>query len=564
MPQAPQDHDVAAHTNKTYPYRGQIFSSLITATLAATFAVRSLFTSERTQENRLSVQAEYATLFGRSFYAFLATPISFFLPKLVIFYFTPEKNETGITAGGNYSHEDNVEIIQPKTSQELATQVKNAINEGRKIIPMGAGRSQGQQFIPVTDGDKKPLIVDLRQMNDVRVNTEDKDKPYAWVGAGTLWSKLQVEASKQGAAIKVMQASNVFSVGGSIGTNIHGWDYHAGMLYNCIEVMEIVDANGYIRLLDPTKEADVNLFNMINGGYGLYGIVTCVKMKLAINENLTRETVDVAPSEYLDYFNRELRHDESKVLHLYRLSLDPNAPLSQGFTETYARTDGQPVIQENLDTEPEKGTRFQRVMINVARRFPWAVRLWWNNEHQEFLDEHPTATRNEIMQAPINAMFNSSVSEGEWLQEYFIPGESLADFLNEFGTILKDSQVALLNATVRFVKQNDKNPLSYAHDGDRFAVVICFNQSLQPEKIIQAKKWLRQAQKLSVEKGGSYYLPYQHVSSPEVFERSYPHAQKARDFKQAIDPNNHFASGLHKTFLAQKPTSAPPIHSSSD
>jgi hypothetical protein len=31
MPQDPQDHDIASHTNKTYPSRGQIFSLLIAA-----------------------------------------------------------------------------------------------------------------------------------------------------------------------------------------------------------------------------------------------------------------------------------------------------------------------------------------------------------------------------------------------------------------------------------------------------------------------------------------------------------------------------------------------------
>ena len=38
MPQDPQDHDVAANTNKTYPSRGQIFSLLLVALKLEKFA----------------------------------------------------------------------------------------------------------------------------------------------------------------------------------------------------------------------------------------------------------------------------------------------------------------------------------------------------------------------------------------------------------------------------------------------------------------------------------------------------------------------------------------------
>jgi hypothetical protein len=513
--------------------------------MAGTYAFRSLFVSETTQDSRLKTQGHFATLFGRSFYAFLATPISLFLPKLVIFYFTSDdKPSKGITSGGDFYHEDNVDIAQPEQAEELAQSIQKAIQDGRSIIPKGAGRSQGKQFIPNNNG-KNPLIVDLQKMNAVEVHSNPGGEPYAWVEAGTLWSKLQVEASKLGFAVKVMQASNVFSVGGSIGANIHGWDYHAGMLSNCIEEMEIINTQGNIQRITPEDE----LFHHITGGYGLFGIVTRVKMKLAINENLQRESVNVSPKDYLTYFNDHLRDKEKVKLHLYRLSLNPDDPLSEGFTETYVKTDGKPVKDAALKIEDQKGTRLQRIMINVARQFDWARRIWWNMERQDYLDNHPIAPRNEIMQAPINAMFNTSVSEAEWLQEYFLPGDQLESFIKDFGQILKKNDVTLLNATVRFVKQNDKSPLSYAHDGERFAVVICFNQPLKPEAIRQAKKWLRDAQALAVNKGGAYYLPYQHVSSPEVFKKSYPGAQKAQEYKEQIDEKQNFTSGMHQAFI---------------
>ena len=160
-------------------------------------------------------------------------------------------------------------------------------------------------------------------------------------------------------------------------------------------------------------------------------------------------------------------------------------------------------------------------------------------------------TTNQVMQPPINAMFNRSVSEAEWLQEYYLPAENLDAFLKQLGPLLMKNNVPLLNASVRFVKQHE-GPLSYCDKGDRFAVVLCFNQSLQASHVVAAKKWLREAQHMAVELGGTYYLPYQQVSSPEDFEQAYPRASEFQAAKALADPHNIFSSGFHQKYLAPK------------
>lgn len=515
---------------------------VVSGLMAVSYAISSLFTSDALQEERLAQQKQYATIFSKSLYALIGSIAGLINPKLVIFYFTPEKTlATGVTAGGGYHHASNAELKTPITPEELQQIVREASEKGDEIIPRGAGRSQGKQFIP--EGSQKQIVIDLSQLKSI-TNVDPKAKT-AVVGAGALWSDLQFEANKHKLAVKVMQASNVFSVGGSIGCNIHGWDYHSGMVSNTIKSMDIVNAQGNYQTLTPNDE----LFHLITGGFGLYGIVYSVTIELTDNEKLQRNAINVDPNEYANYFNQDLKDNPDTRLHLYRLSLDPNAPLSQGFTETYVKTDGKALQTPNFSIEPTHGTRTQRVLVNIARRFGWARKLWWDGERQDFLNNTPVATTNEIMQAPINAMFNTSVSEAEWLQEYFLPAEELGGFLEAFGSLLKKNDVVLLNATVRFVKQNDHSPLSYAHDGDRFAVVICFNQSLDPSAIIHARKWLREAQHLAVEKKGTYYLPYQDVASPDDFKRAYPRANEAQEKKKQIDPQQRFTSGLHQKYI---------------
>ncbi len=69
------------------------------------------------------------------------------------------------------------------------------------------------------------MTVDLSKLNTIEVDSNNKT---VTLGAGAIWSDVQNILNTHALALKVMQASNVFSVGGSIGTNIHGWDHISG------------------------------------------------------------------------------------------------------------------------------------------------------------------------------------------------------------------------------------------------------------------------------------------------------------------------------------------------
>ncbi|MDR3441906.1 MAG: FAD-binding protein [Legionella sp.] len=520
---------------------------VVSAALAMTYSFRSFFTSDETQDARLAQQKAYTTQFSKSLFAVFGILIGLISPKLVALYFIPEKQTktTGVHAGGDYYNAPNAVLKKPKSIEELQHIIKQAAADGKKIMPKGAGFSQGRQFLP--EGDKDLIVIDLSELNTVEIHSDDKT---AIVGAGAIWSEVKVEANKFKLALKVMQASDVFSVGGSLGTNIHGWNIHDGMLSTVVSSITIVNAQGELQTLTPED----SLFHNVTGGLGLYGIIVKATINLTDNELLKEKGVEIAPADYADHFYNVVQKDEQTRMHLYRLSLDPNNLLGSGVAVSYVKEDDQKPIKDNLNLEREHGTRFDRVMINAARHYEFIRKKYWDMERTRLLaNDSPAMSVNRIMQPPIKAMFNPATSESEWLQEFFLPADALAEFLKQLSSLLSVNDVRLLNASVRFVKQNDKSPLSYAHDGDRFAVVLCFNQALEEEAVIKAKKWIRQAQHLAIKQDGAYYLPYQHVSSPEDFNTAYPHVAEALVAKKEVDPENLFASGLFQKYMEQKP-----------
>lgn len=539
-------HQLWLHTKIRFIY-AVVFLPLAFVDMVTSFAasvyhvVGSLFRTDGVQDGLLKRQKKFATFFSKNFYALLSAPIGLVNPKLVAFYFTPDRLvEKGVVSGGGYYRHESTLVIEPNTVNQVRRAITSAAKTGKKVVVVGAGRSQGKQFIPA---DKKnTLAIDLKHLDAIEINVKKKT---ATIGAGVRWSDVQIAANKHKLALQVMQASNVFSAGGSVGTNIHGWNIHAGVLSNTILSMDVVKPNGELVTVTPQDK----LFHHVTGGLGLFGVVVSMTIQLTNNELLTEKGKEVALNDYPTYFMQQVITNPKIRMHLYRLSLEPNNLLATGVAVDYVKEGKQkPTHTPELTQEERYGTRTNRVLVNLARRFDLIRKWYWQGERKRVLGVNPPLTTNAIMQPPINAMFNPSVSEAEWLQEYFLPAETLPAFTRALGKLLMENKVVLLNASVRFVKQNPHSPFSYSHDGDRFAVVLCFNQSLQEKNVIKARKWLREAQELALQHRGAYYLPYQEVSTPEQFHRSYPHAAEAFEYKRELDPHNVLVTGFYKKY----------------
>lgn len=431
---------------------------------------------------------------------------------------------------------------QPESIADVLELVRQAKTEGKTVTVSGARMSQGEQILPTSE---KSLSINMLKMNQVEIKPDMKT---AVVGAGARWADVQRAADPHGLAVKVMQASNVFSVGGSIGANIHGWDHQAGTLAETVKKLWIVDAEGELRILGPEDE----LFGLVVGSYGQFGIIVQAEIALAENEELLEQGKSIKPEDYVEYFEQHVLTDPKARMHLYRLSLDPDHLLEEGIAVNYDLV-GQPggKVTPHLVEEGVRGTRMDRILLHLARRFKFMRSLYWKDESLRIQYNQDALTRNQIMRPPINAALHHSTAESEWLQEYFVAGKDLAPFLKKLGAILKENDVPLLNATVRYVKQDHRSEMGYARAGDRYAVVLFFTQSLQKEEVEQTKKWIQQVNDELAACGGSYYLPYQPFATQEQFEASYPNAAHVAAKKKEYDPDGRFETRLSKQYFQQ-------------
>ena len=86
--------------------------------------------------------------------------------------------------------------------------------------------------------NKNGLIIDMSDMKKILdYNPEEKK---IRVESGITWWEIQKIINKDDLSIKVMQSSNIFSVGGSLSSNIHGRDPRFGTIVDTIESFRLI------------------------------------------------------------------------------------------------------------------------------------------------------------------------------------------------------------------------------------------------------------------------------------------------------------------------------------
>lgn len=436
-------------------------------------------------------------------------------------------------------------VHYPETVEALQELVKQAKEEKKQISIIGAGMSQGPQTVPTEDNH---LVIHTKNLKKIELGKADQT---VTVGAGATWEQIQMAANSRGKSVIVKQASDLFSVGGSIGINCHGWAHEYGAISSTVESLDVIDANGELKTLNSKDE----LFGCMFGTLGYFGVVVSAKLKLTDNVYLYEKTKEVELNDFISTYKKDIK-DKDIPLFGGRLVLDTldGNPLRKVCMVRYERinqeSEAEPIVTKEFTYESKYGTRAERIALQaLASLSQFSVRhvisRFWSGERASMLAGRKL-TRNEALHPPINAfrMLHASNLHAQWLQEFFIKEENLPDFLRFLGDKLQKNGVRLINATIRPTPKDSISILPYAEQ-DRYAVVICFDQRKTEQKIERTKKWIQEVNQHVISQGDVYYQAYMPFATREDFEKCYgmERVNELRRLKQKYDPDHVFGNG---------------------
>src|SRR5438270_10898194 len=179
------------------------------------------------------------------------------------------------------------ELLTPRTRDELAEIVRSASRKGRPVSVSGCRHSMGaQQF--ATDS----ICVDTRSLD--RVISFDPEQGLIEAEAGIQWPKLirsyldaQANAEKQWGIAQKQTGADTFTLGGSLSSNVHGRGLAMKTLISNIESFTLINADG--KSICCSRDENHELFRLATGGYGLFGLIDSVTLRLVPRQKLRRE-----------------------------------------------------------------------------------------------------------------------------------------------------------------------------------------------------------------------------------------------------------------------------------
>ena len=440
----------------------------------------------------------------------------------------------------------NVGRVEKITSvEQMQALLKEAKEKNLKVSIAGSRHSQGGQTY--ADG---AIVFDMKGFNRFLI-LDEKAKTLT-AQAGATWDDVQHYVQPHGLAVKVMQSSYVFTLGGTLSANAHGRDIAVTSVVETVESFHLLLADG--SLVNCSRSENPELFSLAIGGYGMFGVIVDVTLHLADDELYERRATIIDYKELPEYFAKKVQGDPDSALMLVRPSIDPHPEsfLREFVVTTWNHTKrAEPAGIRTLGEE--EGVLKEKLAFNLSRSYDWAKTLRWKVQKQVESTPGKTKliTRNNSMrppETPLAFLDYYSKKRTDIIQEYYVPVRNFVPFMDSFRKILVDGKMDVISSTIRFVKKNDETALAYAPKEDCFAIIQMSNVGLSKEEQAQAAKVTQDLVDAATVNGGSYYLTYQDYPTPEQMRKAYPKTDFVFERKRHYDPDERFSSKFYERY----------------
>jgi FAD/FMN-containing dehydrogenase len=439
-------------------------------------------------------------------------------------------------------------VYAPNTVQDLRAILQTAKSHRLPVSICGRRHSMGgQQF--GTDH----MLVDMTSMN--RLLHFDKERGVIEVESGIEWPELldylrktQEGEAKQWGILQKQTGADKLSIGGALASNIHGRGLKFKPLIDQIESFTLLNQAG--EFLNCSRQENGELFRLVIGGYGLFGIVTSVKLRLWERKKVQRIVELRDLREIPEAFEQRIRDgflygdfqfatDSKRDSFLSRgvfscyLEVDPDTPL----TESPTRFHPADWAQLTYYTHKYKKRAFE---VYTKRYLATSKQVYWS-------DSQLSAAYVDNYHEELSRKLGAKVKATEMITEIYVPRQKLVEFMQEAKKVLREQDANVIYGTVRLIEKDTESFLAWARES--WACVI-FNLHINhdAEGIERAANSFRSLIDLGIRYGGSYYLTYHRYARREQVEACYPQFKEFLRMKLKYDPQEVFQSDWYRHY----------------
>lgn len=446
-------------------------------------------------------------------------------------------------------------VIKLHSAQSVQETVQRALKDRTALAVCGARHAGGgQQFL--TDH----ALIDCTSM--ARVLRFDQERGLLTVEPGIRWAgvlEFLHGAGKNGGGknggvnnhkwgVRQRPTGNDrLTLGGTLSANAHGQGLNFPPLIDDIESLTIVDGRGAVRTVSRQENAD--LFPLLVGGYGMFGLVTAVTLRLVPLEKLRCITAEIPIAQLATW--REAALKEGAVYGSLQVNVDERSAdfLLAGIANKYLPVAAdEPISHQhsvssqewlNLVTVAHENMNaawqsFARLQLDTSGQVDWSYR--WHTS--PYVDGY---------HRQIDRRLHQTCEASEVLTELYVPLAALADFMSEVRADVLASKTKILYSTVRFIDRDKESFLPWAR---RAYACVIFNlhAAHSPNELTEVAAALRRLIDHAIKYDGSYYLTYHRFADRKQLLACYPQFPEFLAKKLQYDPQEVFQSDWYRHY----------------
>ncbi|MBX9920512.1 MAG: FAD-binding oxidoreductase [Mycolicibacterium frederiksbergense] len=429
-----------------------------------------------------------------------------------------------------------VEVIAAAVRQVADASPASPSYLRRGIVARGLGRSYGDHAC-----NGGGIVVDMTRLN--RIHSLSSETAIADVDAGVSLDQLMKTALPFGLWVPVLPGTRQVTVGGAIGSDIHGKNHHsAGSFGNHVLSLDLLMADGEVRTLTPDGP-DSELFWATIGGNGLTGIVIRARIAMTRTETAYFIADGIATADLDETIAVHTDGSEDNFTYSSAwfdlISAPPKlgrAAVSRG---SLAKLDQLPA---KLAKNPLKFDAPQ--LLKVPDIFPVSAmnKLSFTAIGEVYYRLGGTYS-GKIMNLSqfyhmldlVSGWNNAYGPKGFAQHQFLVPPDALDEFKAIIRWIQTSGQYSSLNVFKLFGPGN-RAPLSFPMAG--------WNVAMDFPVKAGVNEFLNELDERAMEFGGRVYTAKDSRVSAEKFHRMYPRIDEWIATRRKADPHGVFASDM--------------------
>jgi FAD/FMN-containing dehydrogenase len=359
---------------------------------------------------------------------------------------------------------------------------------------------------------------------------------------------MQPGQAKSWGIVQKQTGADRLTLGGALSANVHGRGLALRPIIADVESFTLMDGDGALRTCSRTENN--SLFRLAIGGYGLFGIITRVRLRLMPRTKIERvaEIIDIdnlmaaftarITAGYL-YGDWQFSIDASSDTYLrkgvfacYRpLPLDTPMPAQQ--KELGEADWRQLYYYSHADTRRAYEVYTSYYLSTSGQRY-------WSDLSQlsVYIDDY---------HAELDRLLESSHQGTEMITELYVPRPALSSFITAVRADFRQHGVKLIYGTIRLIERDDESVLAWARE-PWACTVMNLHVGRGENGLRRAADDFRRLIDRAIEHNGSYFLTYHRWASRAQVEACHPHMVEFLRLKQQIDPREIFQSDWYRHY----------------